>query len=186
MRAKSAWRLVLAACLVLLVGPALAASPVTVLVRDALAAAEPPPEERCRAVAARRPLMPSGEASPSGDYLGTWVIQPYVTNAGGRCGQIKYSGWMVIDERVTANHFRGRNYFNWDLSRLSPGCSVDMPANGKGPVDIFVNGDQVTIKYGSAGGMRFSDDHLIRAGATLRGQDNAGNTIIYTLKPRAK
>ncbi len=153
-----------------------------VAARDALAAAKPAPEAQCRTAAAPQPGAPTGGAQAAGDFLGTWVIQPYYTSGGGSCGRIKYTGWIVVEERVTANHFRGQNFFHWDLSGLGVGCTMQTPTSGSGSADLFVDGDRVTIKYGPAGGMKFTDDHLIRSGSTLRGQDNAGNVIIYRRK----
>ena len=71
------------------------------------------------------------------------------------------------------------NYFNWDPSGLRPGCKFRKAGPGQVRVDVYVRGNNVTIKYRRTGIHNFADDKLRLLGSFMQGRDAAGQWIVY-------
>lgn len=112
--------------------------------------------------------------------LGNWRITPYPILNPQQCGYVQYSATMQITNKVNRAHYTGTTTFNWDTSRLTPGCNFRAATSGTVQVDVYVNGSKITIQYRNTGGNNYADDNLTLNQNVMSGVDNAGQRITYT------
>ena len=112
--------------------------------------------------------------------LGQWTITPYNIVNWQECGPVRYSAQLEVRQRLSAAHYTGVTKFNWDTSRLVPGCSFPAAERGTIPTELFVDGDRITVKYRATGNNNYADDHLVLRGDVMAGNDVAGQRVVYT------
>jgi len=112
--------------------------------------------------------------------LGLWTITPYNIVNWQECGPVRYSAQLEVRQRLSAAHYTGVTKFTWDTSRLVPGCSFTAAERGTIPTELFVDGDQITVKYRATGNNNYADDHLVLRANVMAGTDVAGQRVVYT------
>lgn len=112
--------------------------------------------------------------------LGTWDMQPITIKNPALCGNVTYNAYVIVEQKVSETHYIGFSPFNWDLSKADPECTFKFHPVGTARVDLYRQGDAITIKYTYDGPNTYADDRLTLQGNVMSGRDASGAAIVFT------